>query len=211
MLKRPWFWIVSLLVIAAGVAAVALSRQSDDIEQMRRAKDVNALAGVAAGGNEIDACRALKALSVLGKPEAVAPILAATNDTRAVIRQHAVLAVSRAAPRGHGKLLTDKLLHDESADVRAVAARAIGESWDYKRVPELITAMEKDTSEEVFRQAQRSAARICGMEPGYESATDPATRRARAVKFYRRCWLVYGDILKRYHGEYLGRDEDKKQ
>ncbi|MCE5279560.1 MAG: HEAT repeat domain-containing protein [Planctomycetaceae bacterium] len=210
MLKRPWFWIVSALVIAAVAAAFSMSRESDDIEQMRRAQDISGLARVIAAGNETDACRAIKALSAMGKHEAVAPIVSATADPRQVIRQHAVLAVARAAPRKYGTLLTDKLLNDESADVRAVAARAIGESWDFKRMPELITAMEKDSNEEVFRQAQRSAARICGMEPGYESATDLATRRARAVKFYDRCWKVYGDILKRYHGDYLGRD-DKKQ
>ncbi|MCE5325770.1 MAG: hypothetical protein LLG01_05095 [Planctomycetaceae bacterium] len=211
MLKRPWFWIVSVLVIAAGVAAYAVSGPSDDIERMRRQEDVKGLANAAAGANEVDACRAIKALSVLGKPEAVEPIIAAAHDARPVIRKHAVMAVARAAPREHGKLLTEKLLTDESADVRAVAARAIGESWDYKRMPELIVAMDKDSSEEVFRQAQRSASRICGMEPGYETATDLAARRAQAVKFYDRCWKVYGDILNRYHGDYLGRDERKKQ
>jgi len=199
LLSRRWFWAVSVAAVL-GVALLAhVSRDDEDrIEQMRRAGDVAGLGRIAKDANKADATRAVEALGSLGDG-AVEALLVACEDPRPAVREQSVLSLGTATHLDHAQKLVGILKTDSSPQVRAAAARTLGQNYACKQMPDLIDALE-DTDPTVRASVHWSVARIMGIRFGLKP-NDPPGKRREAMENYRDLWRTLGKQITKFHNE----------
>ncbi len=194
--QRRFWLLLAVPVIGAVIFLISSGGGSDDrIDSLRESANIPALEQIVKSAPPEEARRALMAISQVGGPQAVQPLRNATKAENWKLREVAVLALPRVTKREHIDDLADLLKNDSAPQVRAAAATALGQVYACKMVPSLVDAL-GDKDPQVQQQAKWAVVRICGIEPGYESAADEAKHQQ---KYFKSFWNIYGKTITRYH------------
>ena len=173
------------------------------VDELARAKDVAGLASQIQTGNEHMAALAVSALGRMG--EVVRPeIERAMTDKRPVVREKAVTAFSKIAPREEAAKLAVMVKQDESADVRAAAVAGLDRMYAFQEMEAIIDAM-KDSDPAVRRRASKAATKFTCATVQYNPEGSPQEWEQGAERM-RQVWqqdkaratAYWKDILTRY-------------
>lgn len=135
------------------------------VEQLVRARDVEALARQVRSPDEHVAEMAVSALGELG--EAARPaVREALSDRRPAVREKAAISFSKVAPREQAVKLADMVKKDESSDVRAAAVAGLDRMFAFQEMDAIIDAME-DPDPAVRRRASKAAIKFSGVTVQY--------------------------------------------
>ncbi len=201
-----------VLLGAAGVVAIALivrwamrsdsdlaglSPEAARIERLRRRGDLDALSAETRNPDTGTAVLAAQALARMG-PSAAGHVEAALADARPRVREAAAIALGRVAGRRKAGRLAQLLREDDSANVRAAAARALNEARAYEEMDALLQGM-SDDSPLVRRWSGQAVEQITGMSFGYDPEA-PAPQRQRAITQVRDLWPSMLRVIREREG-----------
>ena len=155
------------------------------IQDLANNGDDAALVKEASNKDSKAACRAVRVMGRVGT-RALPGIRAAMKDTRPEVRQEAMIAVSSAGNEGDTPVLSNVVAADESAVVRAAAARTLGRMKAYTEVELLLKAMDDDDLN-VRRHANAAIVKIIGASVSFK-ASDPVEKRRADIASMRAMW-----------------------
>ena len=214
---------VSIFLAAALVLAVAMAAwltlgadprpYGDDpdlaeIERLRRAGNIDALARKAAHRSAGVASKAVEALGRLGA-DAVEPIKAALADPRPAVRREAAVALARTGQYAEAAPVAALARQDASADVRAAAVSSLDRLTAFEEMESLLAALD-DPDISVRRRAGAAVVRITGVDVRYRPTDSPA-KRAAAILEMRAVWSEQQARIQRFWTAVRKRDADREK
>lgn len=176
------------------------------VEQYRREKNLEALAGEAENPQTEVATRAVRAMGSLG-PAAVPHLERSIADARPEVREAAVVAWGQAADDRRPEILAAAARTDPSVVVRAAAVSVLGQVRAVNEMETLIAALD-DPDRMVRVRASASIEHILGRR--YEVfLEDPpgSERRRQAVENVRKIWAEEGQLARDYYAAKKARGE----
>ena len=176
------------------------------VEQYRRQRNLEALAGEAKNPQVEVAKRAVRAMGSLGS-DAVPYLEQHISDARPEVREAAVVAWGQAADDRPPKVLVAVARKDPSVVVRATAVSVLGQVKAVDEMETLIAALD-DPDRMVRVRASAAIERILGRR--YEVYLDDppgSERRRQAVEYVRQIWAAAGHEVRAYYAAKKARGE----
>jgi len=141
-----------------------ISPPKDRADEIARITEVKELTSILSEDPlALNRAAAALALGRLGDEQGVEPLIAALGDADAAVRRDITLALGQIKDWRVTAPLCGRLLHDNIADVRRAAARALHDSGDRKAMQCLVEAL-TDPNESVVYNAHRALIALTGRQ-----------------------------------------------
>jgi len=192
---------VILFFVRKGPSSSSLIREAeagkgdarlDAIRKLAQADSPEAVAAVTRLVHDPETPVAVETVSAVGRtrrPERLPIVRSAVADKRSEVREAAVIAVAQVGGRSTGPELMQVLQGDESADVKAAAADALGRLRYLDSVPLLLDLLEHPSAR-VRRSAAAAIRRIWTVDHNFKADAPEEERRA-LVQGIRWRWQMF--------------------